>query len=82
MFTSKHIKTHHVPIIWKIVEVFHLFLLPIFDAPFCYLVEQPIHAFSEQVKYCLFLQCFDLFVEQTKEIMYQKWNRALLVWLT
>ena len=39
-------------------------------------------AFSEQVKYCLFLQCFDMFVEtkenQTKEIMYKKWNRALL----
>ena len=35
-------------------------------------------AFSERVKYCLYLQCFDMFVEQTKEIMYQKWKRALL----
>ena len=24
-----------------------------------------------------FLQCFDMFVEQAKEIMYRKWNMAL-----
>ena len=46
---------------------------------FCYLVEYPIHACSEQVKCCLFLQCFDVFVDQAKEIMmYWKWNTALL----
>ena len=52
-------------------QFFSCFYRSIFDAPFCYLVKQPIHAFSEQVTYCLFqsfLQCFDMFVEQTKEI--------------
>ena len=43
-------------------------------APFYYLVEMPICAFSEQVKYSLFLQCFDSFVEQTKGKMHRKWN--------
>ena len=67
-------------ITWKIEAVFRCFYLYIFDAPFFYLLEKPIHAFSEQVKYCLCLQCFDIFVEQTKEIMYWKcqWNTALL----
>ena len=76
MFTSLLIKTQHLRIIWKIE--FSCFYRSIFVALFCYLVEQPIHAFSEQVNYCLFLQCFDMHVEKTKEIMYQKWNRALL----
>ena len=49
-----------------------------FHALFCDVVELPIHAFSEQVKYCLYLQRFGIFVEQTKEIMYWKWNTALL----
>ena len=63
---------------WKIKVVFSCFYHCIFDKPVCYLVEQLIYAFSKQVKYCLFLQCFDMFFEQTKEIVYQKWNRALL----
>ena len=45
----------------------------------CYLVDYPNHAFSEQVKYCFFLQYFDMFVEQTKEIMFQKWKTVLTV---
>ena len=60
-------------------QFFSCFYHFIFVAVFCYLVEEPIHAFCEQVKYCLFLHCFDMLVEKTKELMYQKWNRALLV---
>ena len=81
MFTSLLIKTQHLCIIYalfgRLKQFFSCFYHSIFDAPFCYIAEKPIHTFSEQVKYCLFLQCFDMFVEQTKEIMYQKWNRAL-----
>ena len=55
-----------------------VFIAPIFDTQFCYFVEQPIYAFSEHVKYCSFLQCFVTFFEQTKEIVYWKWNTALL----
>ena len=36
------------------------------------------YAFSEQVKYCLFLQGFRHFVEQTSEIFDRKWNTGLL----
>ena len=55
----------------RLKPFFSCFYRSIFDAPFCYLVEWPIPAFSEQVKYCLCLQCFDIFVEQTEDIMYQ-----------
>ena len=47
MFTSELVKTQHLRIIWKIEALFLLFYRSIFDAPFCYLVEQPIPAFSE-----------------------------------
>ena len=33
---------------------------------------------SEIVLISMFLQCFDMFIEQTRQIMYQKWNKALL----
>ena len=62
----------------KLKQFFSCFYHSISDAPFCYLVEQPIHALSEQMKYCIFLQCFDIFVEQPREIMHWKWNTALL----
>ena len=67
----------------KTEAVFQWFYCSIFDTPFCYFLEQPIHAFREQVTYCLFqsfLKCFDIFLEQTKEIMYWKWNTALTGW--
>ena len=63
----------------RLKQFFHCIYHFIFNAPFCNLVEQPIHTFSKQVKYCLFLHCFDMFVEVTKEIIYRKWNTALLV---
>ena len=62
-------------------QFFSCFYHSIFDATVCYLLESLIHALREQVKYCLFqlfLQCFEIFVEQTKEIMYRKWNTAFL----
>ena len=78
MFTSLLIKTQHlIGIIWKIEAVFHLFS----SLHICCTILLSCgiaHAFSEQVKYCLFLHCFDMLVENTKEIMYQKWNRTLL----
>ena len=45
----------------RLKQFFSCFYRSILDT--CYLV--PIHAFNEQVKYCLFqlfLQCFDMFV--------------------
>ena len=71
-------KTQFYALNGRLKQFFTGFYRFTFDALFCYLVEQPIHAFTEQMKYCLFFQCFDMFVEQTKEIMYQKWNMALL----
>ena len=35
----------------RLKQFFSCFYHSTFDAPFCYLVKQPIHAFSEQVKY-------------------------------
>ena len=61
----------------RLKQFFSCFYGTIFDALFCYLVEQPIHAFNVQVKYCLFLHCFDIFVKETKE-MCRTWNMALL----
>ena len=69
MFTSSLIKTQHVLIIWKIEAVFQFFSSfyhSIFVALFCYLVEKPIHAFSEQLKYHLILAIFDMLVEKNK----------------
>ena len=53
----------------KFKSVFYCYvhICSIFDAAFCYLVEYPIHAFSEQVKCYFFLQCFDNLVGQQKK---------------
>ena len=75
---------HNIYTLFKRLKQFsRCFYCSIFDVPFCYLVEKTIHVFSEQVKNCLFLKNFDMFVEQTKAIMYRKWNMALpanLIW--
>ena len=78
LFTCLFIKTQHLHIFGRLKQFFNCFYHSIFVARFCYLVEYPIHAFNEQVKYCLFLQCYDMLVEKTKEVMYQKCHRALL----
>ena len=66
VYLSKH---NNYVLFERLKQFFSCFYHSICDAPFCYLVEYPIHALSKQVK------CF---VEQTKEIMYRKWNTALV----
>ena len=72
------IKAQHLCIIWVIEAVFQLLLSVHIYHSFLLLCGIVFHGFSEQVKYCIFLQCFDMFVE---EIMYWKWNMALLALL-
>ena len=62
MFTSFNLSRHNIySLFGRLKQFFSCFYRSILDT--CYL--GPIHAFNEQVKYCLFqlfLQCFDMFV--------------------
>ena len=42
------VKKHHIYALFRILKQFLVVFCSIFDAPFCYLVEWPIHAFKEK----------------------------------
>ena len=79
MLTSLLIKTQHLYIIWKIEAVFQLFLslhtsVILWNSPSTHSVENIDIEIDflclflcKELKCCLFLQCFAMFVEQTKE---------------
>ena len=53
--SSVNLSKHNIYALFgRLKQFFSCFSSSIYDAPFCYLVEYPIYAFSKQVKYCLF----------------------------
>ena len=79
MFASLFIRTHHLRIIKKIEAVYHV------ASTAAYLMHHSVILWNSpsmhSVNNCLFqsfLPCFDIFVEQTKEIMSLKWKMASL----